>query len=381
MEKPTSTTTTDAKPFHIPLDVCADILSKLPDKSLSRLKSVSKAWCNLCSTITPVAEACPGLLSLRHNPDETTTITIFSNLDDGQETGLLSANKISFPVPGRVDFLHSCNGLLLLQAPKTAKSPNPIQLFVCNPFRQQLVALPSPPDINAKVGRKEADTVLVAGLAFDGEDKHYKVVLLYMVPSGRRTLAVYDSRSRGWAASPVSKLKLAATGGHPVKTELHHRLATLYWRGTLYWVFKKEFMLVLHIKSKEAELVRLPVDGSKHIEYFWTCRGRVLGILSPAVKKQEVSYTVWALEGDGGRGWEFWRRINVRPRRKSQGSPVGYCDERGILYVKLESTGEIVGYDFEGKIMRMDVGRLKHSLDMKEVQPFKMFEVKWSIAS
>ncbi|KAF8664500.1 hypothetical protein HU200_054677 [Digitaria exilis] len=136
-------TTTAAAPY-LPDELIAEILSRLPARSLCRSKCVSRRWRHLITDPSPCFYFWTHYDGVQHRWDFVAT-----NGDGGPPRQVDSS--LSF-LPSssweKVEVLDSCNGLLLLRcccSPATGDGPpQPAFYVVCNPATKEWVALPQP---------------------------------------------------------------------------------------------------------------------------------------------------------------------------------------------------------------------------------------------
>ncbi|CAA0825221.1 Unknown protein [Striga hermonthica] len=206
----------------LPDDILFDIFLRLPDKSLVRLKVLSKHWhlsisrmC-VCRSIKPVV----GLFLLTYSARSTdpqfimrSDLRVYSYVKiDGLPTQVSGSRMIgnylplegeekgpsllcwddcfgSFGLPFRsvaVDLLDCCNGLLLFLDLKSRL------YYVCNPLTRQYVSIPRPPFL--------MQTFCCGALAFDPScgSSRYKVVRMDWSPYRDVLVDIYYSFGRLW---------------------------------------------------------------------------------------------------------------------------------------------------------------------------------------
>nr|CAB3454674.1 unnamed protein product [Digitaria exilis] len=161
---------------YLPQDLVVEILSRLPAKSLCRVKCVSRSWRALISDPAHrcrLAQTLSGFFFRRCRPDKTTPPPLgFAGLDASPPP--LDDPSLSF-LPSSWSkiwkLLDSCNGLLLLRCSSqpsagsaTGSSPPPPFYVVCNPATGDWVALPQP---SVEPGRYGTTRTCSASLGFD----------------------------------------------------------------------------------------------------------------------------------------------------------------------------------------------------------------------
>ncbi|CAK7356313.1 unnamed protein product [Dovyalis caffra] len=192
---------------QLPEDVIVEILSRLPAKTVMRMKLVSKAWhhliSNVCALRLSAAAAAhpPGFLFLCSvskflRPSEY-DIAGYACYPDGHDCsansdGFVDAYSSLLPFKLSTDhYFDCCNGLLLFTRREIQE--NSLYYYVCNPTTKQCVAIPNP---------RPRTYPFSASLAFDpAKSPHYKVVrFLYPeeIVSSPVKLDIFSSDTGKW---------------------------------------------------------------------------------------------------------------------------------------------------------------------------------------
>lgn len=172
-------------PDVLPQDLVVEILSRLPAKSLCRIKCVSRSWRALISDPAHrrrFAQTLSGFFFFRRRPHRSTLPPLgFAGMFPSLP--LIDDPSLSF-LPSswsKIEPLDSCNGLLLLrcsQQPSAGAtgSPPPAFYVVCNPATGEWVALPQPSVEPGQDGKTRTNSAV---LGFDpAVSSHFHVFQL-----------------------------------------------------------------------------------------------------------------------------------------------------------------------------------------------------------
>ncbi|KAF8669282.1 hypothetical protein HU200_051616 [Digitaria exilis] len=245
---------------YLPQDLVVEILSRLPAKSLCRVKCVSRSWRALISDPAHrcrLAQTLSGFFFRRCRPDKTTPPPLgFAGLDASPPP--LDDPSLSF-LPSSWSkiwkLLDSCNGLLLLRCSSqpsagsaTGSSPPPPFYVVCNPATGDWVALPQP---SVEPGRYGTTRTCSASLGFDpAVSSHFHVFQLVEKEGNHRIsyhhgmeeVEIYSSQTGAWTSS---KNDWAGSGwprfaGH-----------TVYFNGFQHFTTRDGVLVLVDVKGQQ----------------------------------------------------------------------------------------------------------------------------------
>ncbi|KAL2464949.1 F-box protein [Abeliophyllum distichum] len=223
---------------NLPDELKVDILCRMPDKNLIRLKCVCKSWyffiSNSCaprfSSPSPSAVFC-GLIYLRRSLQSgKTSLTLSPQATSlGDVANQLSRNLTAFE-HNPEDILDCCNGLFLL----ASRSSNPTQYYVTNPTISECITIP----VNPLHGNFE-----YASLAFDPTvTLHYKIIRFSRInPS--LNLDVFSSETGDWACHAIALEPMLDLG--------RWNQTSVYLNGVLYRLSVAKYMVCINLKLKE----------------------------------------------------------------------------------------------------------------------------------
>ncbi|XP_058187759.1 F-box protein CPR1-like [Rhododendron vialii] len=206
----------------LPQDVTAEILSRLPVKSLLRFKSVSKNWFSLIQNSDFVSlhlhrstttNDC--LLVKRFLTDDVRD-SVLSTLPPNERTPVCDLLDVSSTTGASVwdlDLLASCNGIVCL-AGKERRHAAAIAL--CNPLMREIRLLPQP--------RYHARYASFLGFGFDPVTKDYKVVRV-------ATLFELDIKPYEFPDNPYDAAAVGIVQDMPVDVKVEiYNLSSDCWR-------------------------------------------------------------------------------------------------------------------------------------------------------
>ncbi|KAK9275279.1 hypothetical protein L1049_022541 [Liquidambar formosana] len=209
-------------------DLLTEILLRLPAQSLLRFKAVSKNWLSLISdhrfslhwknfkSVSP-----NGLFLRRYSRPKNPNYKLeYVPLDGKQQQGKRSRppfRSLSFvDDPLGIKILQSSHGLLLCSSRVDHPKRN---YYVYNPTTKQFRTLPRPTACSLR-------EVCGIYLAFDPfQSKHYKVVCVSSVGSGRYRIEIYSPETGTWVTCGDSfnaPLDLSFRNG-------------VFWNGAIHW--------------------------------------------------------------------------------------------------------------------------------------------------
>ncbi|KAH6801609.1 hypothetical protein C2S51_033055 [Perilla frutescens var. frutescens] len=386
-------------------DVLVEILCKVPDKALVRLKSVSKAWslliCEICinpnfslSRPRPVVGLFFRICNLSEYLEEDVIPRVtdhglsryfssdglplpltqwrkkslvgrYASLDEdgdggGDEKRNRSAAVVVFgweecvssyglpfcPDPG--DFLGCCNGLLLFVNINN-NTVNQNQYYVSNPWTRQCVSIPPLP---LPYQKQKGHVYLFAALAFDPDrSPHFKIVRFEMLRDRPEVvLDVYSSAQGSWTRHSV-------TMGLRFCKNPCIRAAT-YFEGALFRLSQYYGLIRFGDFDDFATVRRIPLPLS-----YGECQG-IIGCVG--VLMGELCYghgyggvaRIWSLHDHDRAGtWELRNTVNIsddlsRGVNRAFGfdcskwvEPVAFHPNANVIY--LGSPLVVLAYDLE----------------------------------
>ncbi|KAI8567027.1 hypothetical protein RHMOL_Rhmol02G0089700 [Rhododendron molle] len=217
---------------HLPPDIVADVLVRLPVKSLCRFKCVSPSWKTLISSPQfakthlhiAIATNKPPKALLRSSSDapyfvyladaNPSSYALYSvDLPDanptGEKLGTLPAERFGEWLMASKPF----NGLLLVHG--ISYEPN----FLSNPFTRECKKLPKSPfsDINSNEGSRYP----LRGFGYDSCTDDYKVVMVRNDDTDTDDVAVYSLKTDAWSIIQVSHKYLEPQTGVYLNDRLH----------------------------------------------------------------------------------------------------------------------------------------------------------------
>ncbi|KAL5570107.1 hypothetical protein UlMin_026682 [Ulmus minor] len=254
-------------------DLLIQILLKLPIKSLSKFKSVSKHWLSLISDPQFSRRRKPfsGLFLKPLNESSPWSIPEYDFVDLTQTFSpsfapIRSLNFIKNN-PFGITILHSCNGLFLCSTKQTLLDPT--ERYVYNPTTNKYTVLPLLP--------RRSGSVLALSLAFDpSKSAHYKVVCVWRWRGHANDnnnliqIEVYSSETGTWRLS-----------GGPFYSQNGTAFEDgVFWNGAVHWVCFGEPYLFFNVDEEQPSQMPLPpvpdeLIGFKVLRYFGESRGHL----------------------------------------------------------------------------------------------------------
>lgn len=189
---------------HVPYDICFEILSRLPVKSLFRFMSVSKQWLSIISSDPQFIQK--HLFHAQKNPNLRHIISTrqLKVLLDRREN-LISLAVANSPSSNneKPEILASCNGLLLLGIGETNH-------FLWNPSTRSYKKV-----LGNLYHYRDKNNIRMYGLGYDSSSNAYKVIRIVRVISSALSarythdpyrhwvydatqVRVYNSRTNSW---------------------------------------------------------------------------------------------------------------------------------------------------------------------------------------
>ncbi|GFS30487.1 hypothetical protein Acr_00g0012160 [Actinidia rufa] len=260
---------------ELPQDLLMEILSRLPVKSLLRLKSVSKYWFSLiqnpsfihlhhncskkkdCLVVMRHRNDCDGNLILSSVPDKTPTHDLFESFEG---LNLKDVNLIA-----------SSNGLFFL-----AHFYKP-KFVICNPATKEFRILPDP--------FHHARHTSHLGFVFDPNTKDYKVVRVATLYES--DLTPYDAYDSPYVASDKDLLQEI-----PIDEKVHrYDLSTDCWRkvdagvpkylpsvssyhfrnslnGVFYWLYPCDYPMIIGFRVLDELFEEMPMLDISWLDCF-----------------------------------------------------------------------------------------------------------------
>ena len=292
-------------------DMLVEIVTRLPVKSFSRSKCVSKSWRSLLSN-DYVRSKLPLIVSGVLQPSNSTGKNGPVYVTTGDANLVAPTGLDFFPFRLNSTLIDCCNGLLLFYSTLTAS------FHVCNPTTKKYVSLPKP-----------ARETMLSVLAFDPcRSRHFKVVNFTGWHDHSADIELYDSQSGTWATRQVDW-----------GLDTNALSATMrYMDGVLYILAQPKQVVAVDLSDNMAcSLIELPENAKREC-----CLGKVGGKLHySAIDGNRMR--VWMLrdEGEGG-GWMLKHCVCIN--KMGQIRVLGLDPLRDLVYLWVK--GELlVAYD------------------------------------
>ncbi|KAJ8759561.1 hypothetical protein K2173_007186 [Erythroxylum novogranatense] len=195
-----------------------------------------------------------------------------------RDSGVFVINhSLSFSTKSYVQVECSCKGMLLL----SSIGQEAIEFHVFDPNSRQSVTLPQP-----GIDRRR---IIRSGLAFDGVNGHYQVVLVHVAETEEGSaeacfdglqFQVFSSKTGVWRSFIPSNLFLPVPVPEIEFPEL--RVTPLYCNGAIHWEING-YLLLYQVENDHCELVELPnvfndwcwQSTPTYRRCFWESKGRV----------------------------------------------------------------------------------------------------------
>uniref|UniRef100_A0ACD5X0Y7 Uncharacterized protein n=1 Tax=Avena sativa TaxID=4498 RepID=A0ACD5X0Y7_AVESA len=309
----------DPMAVALPEDALAEILRRLPLRSLATSRCVCKAWCAIVD----------GRRLLLRELLPHSVRGIFLKYTDLDYPAFLSHPSMEPNILGKLNFhrlpghwntasiLSHCNGLLLYEDMEG--------LHVSNPATQWRASLPPPPPPPPHPDRLYERPHLV----FDPtESLHYEVLL---VPSSSLTeerdepskewpasvwmLCAFSSRTGQWEESAfVREGEAAGMASDEVlqRSNAFSQGCSAYWHGALFVQCNAGFTVMrISLSNNKYRVIKMPTDIGE-IEYYHVYLGRSKGGLCCASFHDWHKLRVWILDDSGGTiEWVLKHHIDI----------------------------------------------------------------------
>ncbi|XP_059628623.1 F-box protein At5g07610-like [Cornus florida] len=295
-----------------PDDVLVEILCRLPEKPLARLKCVCKSWdylisvfclprvsLPLCGLFFRTYALPPHMPLITTDASDSSRDAFYSNLqspDNGELIDYVSVEgnsgigdggggggcvdseflvNLPFHSTCAHDFLDSCNGLFLFF------NASDCRYYVCNPVMRQYVPIPK---------ARCHQTYCYAALAFNpSESLCYRVVRFAQPLKERKLLLdIYSSDTELWVRHLVQ-----------IDSCLNERIwitPSVYFDGALYRLSLSWHLLRFDLNKVGVRAIELPLTESGRLTVIG-CIGVFMGRLCYA-KKDSFWLFIWSLEED-----------------------------------------------------------------------------------
>ncbi|KAK1435364.1 hypothetical protein QVD17_01125 [Tagetes erecta] len=286
--------------LRLPRDILIDILSRLPAKSLGRLKSVSKYWLFLISSAD--------LIKLHHNRALFDTNTIHSRVFIMSTHSMHSVNYASPSCYEGVDDSDDAKAIISLKDPLQKESVGEKELgscyglifFVCfddcillwNPTTQKTRLIPDPLT-------PFSDGTRFYGLGYDFSIDDYKMVRGFRSASSNfLSSQVFNLKTGSWRTVQLTQININ-------KPDEIGSISN----GALHWIVrhkshnggfnKQETILSFDIKDEFFLEIILPTDNERNEHSgFWSL-GDIKGCLYAVYGGDGVDMDVWVMKEYG----------------------------------------------------------------------------------
>ncbi|CAK9165566.1 unnamed protein product [Ilex paraguariensis] len=337
-------------------DLIESIFSRINIKSITKLKIVSKTWCNVITDLrrsNPPTTTSGLVIFLRQiNNNPTLHESIFIKVQDqsqGQDCTLHASFKHSFST-----LIDSCNGLLLY----AGKNGHFWTYHVSSPVLDQHISLPP---------AHKTSRPACASLAFDGIHQDWFRVICFFwaevdIMSGTMNCQIFSSQTWEWTEHQA---RILYSGLLLEDGFVHGQCfgSGVFSRGRLYWIWSL-CLLVYDDKREFFKLIRLPKNKSTRTrsnvylsQLLWESEG-CIHLCDPV----DEGFYIWAFNDDHDDfehesmdydlRWRFERVVMVVELKSGWSwtsiRPCAFNEDLQVLYLEL-SPGTIVSYSFETK--------------------------------
>ncbi|KAL3521865.1 hypothetical protein ACH5RR_014699 [Cinchona calisaya] len=213
---------------NLPPELVADILVRLPVKSLLRFRCVSKPWCFLIDSRNFTKMH---LIQSKKTSTNLTLVLGFLGVYSIELGSLDSAIPLRPPFSAS-DLSNSCNGLILV----LAKNP-----FIWNPFTRKFREVPTSP-VEYPVDLEVGSAYETYGFAYDSENDDYIVVRVvefrgFDLTWIRSETKVYTSKSNVWRKIEnfPYQLPYKRVWGVHLNGALHTVVKNVAGHGNFFW--------------------------------------------------------------------------------------------------------------------------------------------------
>ncbi|TVU46338.1 hypothetical protein EJB05_05864, partial [Eragrostis curvula] len=229
-------------------DLVVEILSRLPIKSLSRCKGVSRHWRSLVSSKDhrrKLSQTHPGLFYRTINsgrfPKEARH---FTHVWEGRRDPLVCPSLSFLPGYERISIVDCCNGILLCRFSEST-SLDTFRYIVCNPAENRFVVLP-----DSGCG----SDLRVARLAFDPSFYPYFHVFEFVDDDSKGVTGaqIYSYEAETWSYKE---------SGWSTDTYIFHDSRCVFYNGFLLFVTGLCEALVVDVEGDTWWMMPLPDDA------------------------------------------------------------------------------------------------------------------------
>ncbi|XP_028785357.1 F-box/LRR-repeat/kelch-repeat protein At2g27520-like [Neltuma alba] len=282
-----------ACPF-LPEDIMANILKRIPIKSLSRFRCVCKQWKNLFQTRSFIAD-------YLHHPghDDTPPLLLQSNhRTDPLKLRFVDEKKRvrEFQNPPSIDSLQcanligSSNGLVCVEFDESGTSP--FSLLLWNPTTTKVRKIPRA--INDFKGN------CILGFGYCQIINDHKIVRVYEFDLKVNGVEVYSLSTNSWKEIKYKNLK---------GKRLFHDTVTV--NGTMFWHGSENSIVSFDIETEEFRLIPMPVIYPQALTVLTVYENK-LAMFSITATLLRMEPLLWVMEGTGaseeGSSWtrKYW---------------------------------------------------------------------------
>ncbi|XP_050281187.1 F-box protein CPR1-like [Quercus robur] len=342
---------------RLPYDIVLNILTRLPVKSVIRLRCVSKS---LYSSITTPYFISTHLNHTKNNINRDNACVIhlpYSSrpaipactvaLDRSFDTISEILIPFDFPHP-RAQIVGSCNGLLCL-----ADLVYGNVIYLWNPSVRKFKKLPDPCLVNSKYVKM--------GFAYHSENNDYKVVRISSPPSSPQVVEVYTLSSGSWRRFEVS---LGANGVYYYFRR--SLLPTPLVSGALHWIavttegeeYPIDRIISFDVNCEKFRELALPhghIDDKNLETHLSSFKGKLAFITS---EQPGFVFSIWVMREYGV--VDSWTKLFVVPFQR-----IAHCTaftEYGSLL--MFSYNNISRFKYEDKFVLIDIETLQEKKDL-----------------
>ncbi|XP_020198287.1 putative F-box protein At1g19160 [Aegilops tauschii subsp. strangulata] len=304
----------------LPEDALAEILRRLPPRSLATSRCVCKAWRSIVDgrrLLLPelLPHSVRGIF-LEYNEASYPGFLSHPSMEPDDILGKLNFHRLR-PDPYQWTYTHiegHCNGLLLYR--------DRLGLQVANPATQWRARLPPPPETEREGGFVEPH------LAFDPtESLHYEILLVPQTPLAEErdqpepskewpastwVLCLFSSRTGQWEQRAFLREGEAAG---MASDEVLHRTSdscSTYWHGMLFVQCNGGFTVMrISLSNNKYRVIKIPTDIEES-EYYKLHLGRSREGLCCATFRDRTNLRVWILDDScGTMEWALKHHIDL----------------------------------------------------------------------
>ncbi|GJM89539.1 hypothetical protein PR202_ga05741 [Eleusine coracana subsp. coracana] len=330
--------------LFFPNDLIAEILSRVPYRSLCRFKCVSRAWLALCSDPS-VYGKCPqslsGFLYRRHKfehrffcPARMCRFTLsFLNTSE-RYPPIDGTSPLSFmpPTHTNVYLVDTCSGLLLCDRQNEPTRQGP-RYFVCNPATQKWIDLP---DIEPM--KRLYPTIR---LGFDpAVSSHFRVFLVVHLEDEHDLedevtgVQIYSSETGEWSYMPSE---------WGFSTVVRDDSTSAFFNGALHLTTLDSSCSVVTVDTAGKTWGRIPTP--RHFDFIGLSQGRLYGMHRDS-EQNDYELSVWVLEDYGGQRWIRKRLVKLFGPGKVFYVLQTIHPEQSLVYFATGHDRVLMSYDF-----------------------------------